>query len=269
MPGPSSTFAPPISIDSNSRARLAIIDVARGVAIVQMVAYHFCYDLSHFGWLHVALTREPGWIAWRSAIVTQFLALVGVCMALPVHADPPGLAARVAARTVGSRRWWQIAGCAALVSAASALLFGSRWIWFGILHFVVVAQALLAPLRVRPRTALALGGVALVLGLAVTLPAFAPDGLNWIGFGPYKPRTEDFVPLLPWLGVVLLGRGAGGLWFASAAPWADRLRRWAPRVPAALTLAGRWPLTVYMLHQPLLFGLLQLAKWLGGAAGAS
>ena len=47
--------------------RLAVVDLARGLAIVQMIAYHFIYDLTYFGWLHIAMTEEPGWIAWRNA----------------------------------------------------------------------------------------------------------------------------------------------------------------------------------------------------------
>ncbi len=31
--------------------RLPVVDLARGMAIVQMVVYHFIYDLTYFGWL--------------------------------------------------------------------------------------------------------------------------------------------------------------------------------------------------------------------------
>ncbi len=247
--------------------RLAVIDIARGTAIVQMIAYHFCYDLNYFGWIRVAMNQDPGWIAWRSAIVTQFLLIVGVCLALPGGAAAPGAGGRIAAHALRSRRWWQIAGCAALVSGASALLFGARWIWFGILHFVVVAEVLLAPLRGRPRTSLVVGVLALGLGLGVTLPMFAANGLSWIGFSPVKPRTEDFVPLLPWVGVVLIGMAAGSLWRQSPAAWARGLRGPDMRAAAPLVLLGRWPLTVYMLHQPVLFGALALVRWAGHDSG--
>lgn len=246
--------------------RLAIIDICRGAAIVQMIAFHFCYDLHYFGWIRAVLNAEPGWIAWRSAIVTQFLLLVGICLALPGRRTAAGVPASIMAHTVQSRRWWQIVGCAAGVSAASALLFGPRWIWFGILHFVALAQVLLAPLHARPRASLALGIAALALGLGVTLPAFAPDALSWIGFSPVKPLTEDFVPLLPWLGVVLLGMAAGQTWLDSDAGWARRLRAWDVRAGAPLALLGQWPLTVYMVHQPLLFGALALVRWAVRAA---
>jgi uncharacterized membrane protein len=42
--------------------------------------------------------------------------------------------------------------------------------------------------------------------------------LNWLGLIGYKPITEDYVPLLPWLGVMWWGMAAGnGCCNASAA----------------------------------------------------
>jgi len=234
------------------------VDLFRGLAILQMVAYHFCYDLNHFGWIHAAMTREPGWIAWSTLIVTQFLFVAGVTMVLAHDGQ---------ARPALSRRWWQIAGCAALVSAASALLFGPRWIWFGVLHFVAVSQLLLRPMLRLGGYNLLAGFVVLALGLGVSLTAFAPDALSWIGFSPVKPRTEDFVPLLPWLGVVLLGMGAGSLWHASRAPAAQALRRIEGSTWALPQLLGRWPLTIYMLHQPLLFAVFDSLRRLGLGPG--
>ena len=253
------SISPPPDADSAAAtSRLALVDVARGLAIAQMVAYHFCYDLQHFAWTHTAMTRDPGWIAWRSAIVTQFLFLVGVSLTL----RPAGIAD---AGAVLTRRWWQIAGCAALVSAGSAVIFGPRWIWFGILQFVVVAQILVAPVRRGAGTNLLLGAGLLALGTQLQLPAFAPDSLSWIGFSPVKPLTEDFVPLVQWIGVVVMGMGAGNIWRSSTSPLALGLR--GCKGPRWLAAVGRWPLTIYMVHQPVLFGaftLLQLARGAGG-----
>jgi uncharacterized membrane protein len=244
---PPTPAIPPASGAVGRTARLELVDAARGWAIVQMVAYHFCYDLNHYGWIRIDMYADGRWIAWRTAIVAQFLFLVGVSLALRAQASAEGT-------RPNWRRWPQVAGCAALVSLASWQLFGARWIWFGVLHFVALAQLLLPPLARRRRAALALGVLALGLGLAVHLPAFAADALSWIGFSPVKPQTEDFVPLLPWIGVVLLGIGATNLW----RPRVDDVRLAPGPILGLPAPAGRWPLTVYMLHQPILFGLLGL-----------
>jgi uncharacterized membrane protein len=235
--------------------RLEAIDLARGLAILQMIAYHLCYDLNHFGWFHFDMLVDPRWIAWRSAIVTQFLLLVGVSISVRAATRPQG-------HRPNLRRLAQVAGCAALVSLASAGLFGARWIWFGVLHFVTLAQALLPPLAGRSGRNALLGAAALALGLGLHLAPFASHWLSWIGFSPVKPATEDFVPLLPWLGVVLLGLAGADRFLAprGSGARAPRWLRWRGGAAGALPrLLGRWPLTTYMLHQPLLFGLLTLA----------
>jgi len=251
------------SASASAPQRLPIVDIARGVAITQMIAYHFCYDLNYFQWIHVALTRDAPWIAWRTAIVTQFLFLVGVSLSLRASDE----SSRIYVHARFWKRWGQIAICAGLVSAASWWIFGQRWIWFGVLHFVAVAQLLLrkAPRWVRPN--FALGVVVLAMGTLLQFTIFNANTLSWIGFAPNKPRTEDFVPLFPWLGVVLLGIGAGHLWQQSDAPWAHLLRRCSARGWHWLTWLGRWPLTVYMLHQPLLFGALYAVHELGQNLG--
>jgi uncharacterized membrane protein len=242
-------------LGSENQVRIPGLDIARGAAIAQMVAFHLCYDLNFFGWIRVSVYDNPYWIAWRTLIVAQFLFLAGVSLTLGRASDSrSGYSSRF------WRRWVQIALCAALVSAGSWAIFGQRFIWFGVLHFVALAQLLLVPLVALGTWNLLLGALALALGLGVQLPAFAGVSLSWIGFSPVKPRTEDFVPLLPWIGVVLAGMAACTLWRASRSRWAVVLRAESnsqdSRLRRIIAFAGRWPLTVYMVHQPALFGVL-------------
>jgi uncharacterized membrane protein len=234
-----------------SLPRLPVVDLARGLAIVQMVVYHFIYDLTYFGWVHFVMTEEAGWIAWRNAIVSQFLLVCGVGIGL---GDAAG---RSGARFW--RRWRQIAAAAALVSLATAWLFGPRFIWFGILHFVAVALLLARPLPALGLANLAIGAALIVLGLSVHDAHFDPAWVDWIGLAAHKPATEDYVPLLPWFGVIAIGIGLAGLWrkrgFAVPPSW-QRLDSAPSR---ALRWSGQWPLTIYLLHQPILMGVLFLA----------
>ena len=234
-----------------------MVDLVRGLAIVQMVAYHFIYDLSYFGWLRIEMTQQPGWIAWRSAIVSQFLLVVGIGIGLADAAGRPG--------TRFWRRWMQIAGAAALVSIASAWLFGPRLIWFGILHFVALALLLARPLPALGTLNLAIGAAAVALGTLARDARFDSVWLSWIGLVAHKPATEDYVPVLPWIGVVAFGIGLSHLWRRTRYAVPRALQRLDSAPALALSWLGRWPLTIYLVHQPILMALL----WLVWRAAAS
>jgi uncharacterized membrane protein len=229
--------------------RWAALDAARGVAIVAMVVYHFGFDLATFRLIDADPYRSPLWIACRTAILSSFLLLSGHAFAL------------AAARARTPRRFWrrfaQLAGCAALVSAGSWLMFPRSFIYFGVLH-ALAAMWLLAwwlELARRPAALLAAGGLLLiVLDRLVAHPVFDSAALNWVGFATRKPVTEDYVPLVPWFGLFLIG--------LASASWAPlrRALQGAGASPgegagfAALAWLGRHSLAVYMLHQPMLIG---------------
>ena len=235
--------------------RLAIVDVLRGFAVAQMIVYHFIYELNHFGWLHLRMLSDQPWVGWRTAIVTQFLLLVGVGLVLRTSFKP-GLADFW-------RRWAQVAGAAALVSIGSAAVFGPRFIWFGILHFIAAALMLARPLvRVGPLN-LIIGLAVIAFGLLYANPMFNDTPANIIGLVTKKPKTEDYVPLLPWLGVVLIGAGLGSIWQRRAWAVAPAFRRINDAPPRTLLLLGTWALTVYLVHQPILLGVLKLARYIG------
>jgi uncharacterized membrane protein len=234
------------AVPRSATGRLGGIDALRGIAILAMIAYHFAFDLRLFGWTASDFERDPFWLVSRAAIVSTFLALAGVSLVLADRAGVP--------RAGRWRRLARIAACAVAVSAASAVMFPQRFIYFGILHAIVVASVLAQPFVRRPRLALAAGLAIIVAGVTVASPVFDPRALSWIGFNATRPPTEDFVPLFPWLGVVLLGVAAGNVLvqrsFAPVAPLAV--------APAWLRWLGRHSLAVYMVHQPVLIGLLWL-----------
>jgi len=232
--------------------RLPLVDALRGFAVAQMIVYHFIYDLNHFGWLALRMTRDQPWLGWRTMIVSQFLLLVGVSLVLRLAKKP------------GWRDFWlrcaQVAAAAALVSAGSWLMFGSRFIYIGILHFIaiaLIAARLLAPLR---EFNFVLAVAAFLAWLLLRDPAWNDFPAHVLGFVTEKPRTEDYVPLFPWLAVVCAGLGLGSLWqrrgFALSPLW----QRVNDNPPRLLVLCGNWSLTVYLVHQPLLIGLLWLIK---------
>lgn len=226
-----------------SSERFDRLDALRGVAIVWMAVFHFCYDLNHFGFIRQNFYTDPLWTQQRIAIVSLFLFCAGLGQAVAVEQGQtwPRF----------WRRWAQIAGCALLVSAGSALMFPRSWISFGILHGIAVMlilARLLAPLR---------GGLWLVGLVAIVLPQFVQHpffdsrATNWVGLVTRKPVTEDYAPILPWLGVMLWGLAAGRWALAHRRGWFNGP---LARPLAPLATLGRWSLSFYMVHQPVLIG---------------
>lgn len=230
----------------NGRAvgRLAGVDALRGGALLLMFAYHFCFDLRFYRVTAWDFEHDPFWLGFRALIVASFLLLVGVSLVLAERAQAT------------PRHFWKrvgvIAACALAASAGSYLLFPRTFIYFGILHSIVVSSILAWPLARSPWPALALGITVIVAGLTLQWPAFDLRALSWIGFGTFKPPTEDYVPLFPWAGVVFIGVALG---HALARAGFRPLRPLA-RAPRWLTWLGRHSLIVYMVHQPILLALL-------------
>jgi uncharacterized membrane protein len=97
---------------------------------------------------------------------------------------------------------------------------------------------------------LALALLAIALPQFVQHPVFDTRWTHWVGLVTHKPVTEDYVPVLPWLGAMLLGFVATRM----------RPQLWQGAAPRPLAVLGRWSLSFYMLHQPVLIGLLMAVQ---------
>ncbi len=235
--------------------------------MVWMTAFHFCFDLSYLRLWPQDFYNDPWWTWQRTAIVSLFLLCAGLGQAVAAarHVPWPRFARRVGV----------VAACAVLVSVGSYLVFPQSYIYFGVLHGMVAMLLLLRALRgVTSGWLLALAALAIALPLLFSAYAAAlpPELLRWLQSKPMsvlglvlqKPRTEDYVPLLPWLGVMLLGYVAGRHWLQLARPLRVGWAAWVGRHPLGRGLAwlGRHSLPYYMVHQLVLLGALTLwVQW--------
>jgi uncharacterized membrane protein len=230
-----------------SPRRFDRLDALRGFAMVWMALYHFAFDLNHFGWLQPRqdFYGDPLWTLQRTVILSLFLFCAGLALATALQAGQPW--------PRFWRRWAQIAGCALLVSLGSAWMFPRSWISFGVLHGIAL-------MLVLGRLAAPLGGglwplalLCLLLPRWIASPWFDSRWTNWVGLVTRKPVTEDFVPLLPWFGVLLAGLAAGRWLLRTRPQW---LAGPVPPGLRPLSVLGRFSLSFYMLHQPVLIGAL-------------
>lgn len=221
------------------------LDALRAFAILWMAVFHFCFDLNYFKFIQENFYRDPFWTVQRSMIVTLFVFVSGLGQAIAWEQGQswPRF----------WRRWAQVAGCALLVTAGSYFMFPRSYISFGVLHGFAV-MLIICRLTANAGVWLwPMGLVAVLLPHLVQHPFFDTRLTNWVGLITHKPITEDYAPVLPWIGVMWWGLASGQWvlkhrreWFAGALP--------KPLSP--LAVLGRWSLSFYMVHQPVLIGLL-------------
>lgn len=230
--------------------RLMSVDIARGGALAMMIAYHFTFDINLLARIGLDFNHDPLWLGLRALIVSLFLLLVGISQSI-VHQQGFDRARYL-------RRLVLLIVCAGLVTLGSRMLFPSSYIFFGILHFIALASVL-GLLTVRFYYFNLFSGISLILcGNLYSHAWFDQPAFQWVGLMTHKPLTEDYVPLLPWFGAVQIGQYLGRVLYRL--PAAARIRGWSSSVLPLrlLALGGRHSLLIYMVHQPVLLGLLYL-----------
>ncbi|QJF53091.1 DUF1624 domain-containing protein [Roseobacter ponti] len=214
-----------------------------------MVVFHFFHDLEIFGILPRGTTVTGGWDVFSSLVAGSFLFIAGISFRL---AHGGGVRWRSFLR-----RFVVLCLAAALVSLATFVVFPENFIRFGILHCIALSGVLgLLCLRLP---AVVNAGLAIVFMMApdhLRSDLFNADLLLWTGLATATPPALDYIPVLPWSGLFLAGLAAAQMLrpgrhrpgVALSAPYA--------KGAAFLAWPGRHSLTIYLLHQPILLGLI-------------
>lgn len=238
--------------------RILLIDTLRGAALIAMASYHFTWDLGFFGYIDSGTATQGLWKLYARCIASTFLFLVGVSLVL---AHRPQIRWSSFAKRLG-----MVAAAAVVISVGTYVAMPDEWIFFGILHNITVSSLIaLAFLSLPPALT---GIVSLMLIVGMVLDNWVAPGLlsfeifdsrwfAWIGFAETTPRSNDYVPIFPWLAAVLAGVAAAG--FLRRSGGLTRLANVQKR-PNILTKAGQHSLIFYLLHQPILIGLVYLTS---------
>ena len=234
--------------------RYALLDELRGLDLVSMMLYHACWDLAFlFGVEMKWYAATPGHL-WQQSICLVFILLSGFCVPLGHHT---------------LRRGATVFGAGVLVTAVTLLFMPEDRVVFGVLTLLGSAMLLtgiLEPLlqKVPPAAGLVVAAVLFALCYSVSSgwvgvgswKLLLPQGLyaNYLtaffGFYPEGFFSTDYFPLLPWLFLFWAGYF---LHFCMGRARMEPLRR---SVCAPLGWLGRHSLVIYLLHQPVIFGVL-------------
>lgn len=229
------------------RERIQSIDAIRGFCIILMVAYHFFYDLVFF-------LGAPNWIFSNQVfdILQPFFAGVFIILS--------GVSSRFSRSN--TRRGVKVVVAALIITLVT--WFMGNIVVFGILHLLGVCMIFYGltgrlwdkiPEKCAPFIYIGLAIIAVLVRGAVN--PTQTDIFFVFGFCTRSFYSSDYFPLLPWLFIFLLGTWLGKL------VRDKRLPQWVHTVnPPAFPAIGRKSLVIYVLHQPVLYGVTMLIKQL-------
>lgn len=238
---------------ANFKSRIWELDALRGVCILCVIVVHFLFDLSFFGGLSLTL---PAWYVFLQEYGgTIFVVLSGICV------------------TLGSksvRRGLIVFACGMLITAVTYGMYrlgmsgADVVVKFGVLHLLGVCMLVYPAFKKLPPAALA------VLGLLIAVTGYAirgvvvpqhwlfPLGLTYEGF-----TSSDYFPLFPQLGYFLIGAAIGKTAYREKKTLLPGSFQ-KTGIARFFCWCGRQSLFIYLLHQPIVYGLLELVLLLRG-----
>ena len=218
----------------HKKERSLLLDTLRGFTVVLMIIFHFSFDLDYFGFISIDILHDPFWYFFPRLIVFLFLFAVG--MALHVtHKN--GIIWKPFLKRLLHLIFW-----AAVISIVTYIFFPESWIYFGTLHAIAVVSVFSLPFLKRPREAL-------IVGLCLFIPSIVYDQtIPWFSL---SHSSWDYISPFPWLGASLLGIFAAHKGLHHHQIPKNKLTK-------SLCYLGLHSLFIYLIHQPILFGLLAL-----------
>ena len=224
-----------------SKKRFDILDAWRSLAIVLMIVYHFLYDLALFG----VITWEQMFCTPLN-IMQKFICCSFILLA--------GASARFSRSNLRHGIIVILAGIIVAIGGA----VGGQTIRFGVLHCLGACMLLWPALKRLPIWLVVLLGAA-VIGLGYWFDSFYittawlyPLGLKTAFFS-----SGDYFPLAPNFGWFLLGACLGRLLYKQKVSLLPKVNE--NLLPLRLLrFCGRHALLIYLLHQPIITGLLMV-----------
>lgn len=239
--------------------RYTLVDLLRGVAVIAMIVYHTLWDLVYVHGVEVGSfgDRPLSRVIFQACIRWSFILLSGFCFQMGKR---------------HLRRGLTVFGGGVVITLVTMVVMGDYAIHLGVLTFLGSAMLLTIPadklfrkipgwvgfpvcLLLFLMTKQLVGGF-VGLGswrVAVPLELYANYFTAWLGLPPFSFSSSDYVPILPWLFAFWMG------YFTYSAfkkwNWLGALRcvHFEP-----LEWIGRNALLIYMLHQPVVYGVLWL-----------
>ena len=230
------------------------VDALRGIALIMMIVYHIAFDLTYLRIADIPL-HSLSWQLFLFPIGTLFLLLVGISLSLSYS--------RIKHRSLRTQLLLKFLSRGARILGLGLLITLTTWIYphegfivFGVLHCIGLSIIIAFPLLDKQWENLFLGLLCVTLGLYIRTLTIQTDWFVWLGLTSPTFYSFDYFPLLPWCGIGLLGLFLGNTLYK------DYRRRFHLRdlsdnlLVRLLVILGKHSLLIYLLHQPIILGVL-------------
>ena len=247
------------------------LDALRGFAVVLMILFHLSYDLSTPSFslriFHPSPSDWPKgyWVYFSDLIGVIFFSVVGLSVWMKQQSAVKA-GDKTQSRSFFYRRGLRILAIAFALTLGTIFFQPSDVIYFGVLHCIGVSVLLLPFFfRLSRPVIFMLSLFMIVAGLVLRDRLFSFSWLFWLGFQPTAWLSGDWYPLLPWFGVALLGFYLGPIFLHNQQRSSQRnQQRSSFAAPRRFSVfLGQHSLMIYLIHQPVLWGVLTLLKKAG------
>ena len=254
---------------ADKKQRAFELDALRGVAIVMMMFMHFSYDIRYeFGFDTFAYLRSAWfWSFVHPIIIVLFVGLSGICCTF--------------SRNNFKRGGKLLLVALAFTAVTSFITFKigiNCLILFNVLHMLSVSTLVYALIALIEKytkiKANQLTFILILFGLWVCMTnnnldmyAYESDNMLLYPLGIMvqgQPDVADYMPLIPWMGVFLIGAAAGRVLYKEKKTLFGGAGKTVRAITRPLEFMGRHSLIIYLVHQPVIYGVLYLIFKLTG-----
>lgn len=242
----------------SKKIRYPILDDIRGITLISMIIYHAIWDMVYIYGFSIPWYQTKGAYIWQQSICWVFILLSGFCWPL------------------GHKKWKRgtvvfLAGL--LITVVTIVLMPADRVIFGVLTLLGSCMLLLIPfeklLSICPTIIGSIISPTLFvifrnvndgyLGFEewklLAVPECLYDNIitTYFGFQAENFYSTDYFSILPWIFLFLTGYFLNRLCLSHH--WMDKFKR---KGISALEWLGKHSLIIYMLHQPVIYLILQL-----------
>jgi uncharacterized membrane protein len=235
--------------------RLWEIDSLRGIAIILMVASNFVTDVAYFGISGMSI-YSGFWLVFARVVVSMFILLAGISLTLSYSRVRNKKPREI--RRKYFYRGLKILGLGMIITLVTWAFISQGFVLFGVLHLIGFSIIFGQFMVKRSRLSLLLGISFILAGLFLQAFAFTLPWLVWLGLRPEGFYSVDYVPVIPWFGLFLVGMFLGNVLYPEGKR-RFKIRDSDSRLLAPLRFLGRNSLVIYFLHQPVLIAALWLS----------